>query len=531
VTTDDVRKVLQRCKEKGLKNILALRGDPPKALEGGDEKWKATEGGFAHAVDLVRFIRKEFGDYFCIGVAAYPEGHPDSMESKETIEQDFKYFKDKVEAGADFAVTQLFYDVSLYFKFVEKCKANGLHLGIFPGIMPIQNYGGFQRMTGFCKTFIPKQLDEDLKPISGDDAAVRAFGIDYAVKMCSELLEGGAPGVHLYTLNLETAAMAIVEKLNLVDDTRANREMPWVSTISAARSKEDVRPIFWAQRPRSYVERTEAWDEFPNGRFGNCESPAFGDFTGHSLVTEKLSAQRRQQWSFNGFDGLEQVFARFLKPGTEVTTLPWCPDMPGDETVCIRKQLIQLCSAGFLTINSQPRVNGTLSTDPLFGWGPSNGVVYQKAYVEFFCSPEAFGDFKEGIAEYSQINWMAVKRDGTCERNVESGHDTTAVTWGVFPGREIAQPTVVDVNAFMAWKDEAFALWDEWVDAIPQEDAVNRKLLRTIQGNWYLVNVVDNDFLSGDLFATLLSKCAIRKGPMRKNMSNMEFALLAKDLD
>merc|ERR1719207_371516 len=157
VTIDTTRKVLQRCKEKGLCNILALRGDPPANAT----EWTATEGGFSHAVDLVRFIRKEFGDYFCIGVAAYPEGHPDSMESKETIEQDFQYFKEKVEAGADFAVTQLFYDCSFYFKFVEKCKANGLNLDIFPGIMPIQNYGGFQRMTGFCKTFIPKQLDED----------------------------------------------------------------------------------------------------------------------------------------------------------------------------------------------------------------------------------------------------------------------------------------------------------------------------------------------------------------------------------
>merc|ERR1719473_438001 len=108
VTSDTTRQVLQRCKEKGLCNILALRGDPPANAS----EWTATEGGFAHAVDLVRFIRKEFGDYFCIGVAAYPEGHIDNPDNQ------------------------------LYFDFVKKCRANGLTLDVFPGLMPIQTYGG-----------------------------------------------------------------------------------------------------------------------------------------------------------------------------------------------------------------------------------------------------------------------------------------------------------------------------------------------------------------------------------------------------
>merc|ERR1719428_47047 len=157
VTIDTTRQALQRCKEKGLCNILALRGDPPANAS----EWTATEGGFAHAVDLVRFIRAEFGDYFCIGVAAYPEGH---ME-KDDKRQDLVYFKEKVDAGADFAVTQLFYDTTLYFDFLKDVRAMGVTIDIYPGIMPIQTHAGFVRMTSFCKTFVPESVLQALTPI------------------------------------------------------------------------------------------------------------------------------------------------------------------------------------------------------------------------------------------------------------------------------------------------------------------------------------------------------------------------------
>merc|ERR1719421_520657 len=211
VTVETTRKVLQRCKDKGLCNILALRGDPPAGM---DQAWTATEGGFKHAVDLVKFIRKEFGDYFCIGVAAYPEGHVDYLGENGAIdqaawEQDMKYFKDKVDAGADFAVTQLFYDCEKYGTFLKKCKAMGIpdSFKVYPGIMPIQNYAGFKRMTGFCKTFIPKEITEALEPIQNDDQAVKEYGIKLGIEMSQRCIELGAPGVHIYTLNLETSAL------------------------------------------------------------------------------------------------------------------------------------------------------------------------------------------------------------------------------------------------------------------------------------------------------------------------------------
>merc|ERR1719454_2312037 len=495
VTVDMTREVLQRCKDKGLCNILALRGDPPANAA----EWTATEGGFSHAVDLVRFIRKEFGDFFCIGIAAYPEGHIDA----ESFDKDLRYYKEKVEAGADFAVTQLFYDTNLYFEFLKKSHAIGVpkSFDVFPGLMPIQSYAGFRRMTGLCKTFIPKPIDEALELVKDNEAAVKEYGIELAVQMSRELMAGGCPGLHLYTLNLEKSATAICEKLGLVDMDLKQKDYPF-NRSTGTRGVESTRPIFWAQRARSYVDRTAAWDEFPNGRFGSRESPAYGLFATPPKPTDKQMEELKKQWAFTDSASLGDVFCKFLTPGGSVKSLPWCPEEPGDETVCIRSQLQRLCRTGCLTVNSQPRLNGALSTDPLFGWGPAGGVVYQKAYAEFFCSPATWALLEEHLEKTPTVELMGVTRMG----ELKASHDTqvTAVSWGVFPGQEIQQPTVVDAQAFLAWKDEAFALWDQFTTVLPEDNTAARAFVKEVQDSWYLVNCVDNNFLSGDLFQTLL---------------------------
>merc|ERR1719453_724784 len=400
VTVEETHKVLEWCKSKGIQNILALRGDPPANAKDGE--WTASEGGFAHAVDLVKYMRKEFGDYFCIGVAAYPEGHMDNPDK----DKDFEYFKDKCAAGADFGVTQLFYDTSLYFDFCKRCKANGINIDIFPGLMPIQSYGGFKRMTDFCKTFVPEHITKALAPIQNDDMAVKAYGIKLGAQMGRELLEGGAPGLHMYTLNLETTTVAIVKELGLFDEHKASKQYPFLRPAEdTQREQETVRPIYWAQRARSYVNRTTTWDDFPNGRFGSRDSPAFGEFD-YYRCQATITDKKKAEWKFEGANGLAEVFVKFLNGS--VSSLPWCPSCPGDETVCLKKQLSKLCKNGLLTVNSQPRVNGALSTDPLFGWGPDSGVVYQKAYVEFFCDAETLSKIEKGIEEHPQIELMAV---------------------------------------------------------------------------------------------------------------------------
>jgi methylenetetrahydrofolate reductase (NADPH) len=509
VTIDTTRQVLQRCKEKGLCNILALRGDPPANAT----EWTATEGGFSHAVDLVRFIRKEFGDYFCIGVAAYPEGHIDA----ESFDKDLLYYKEKVDAGADFGVTQLFYDTNLYFEFLKKSHALGVpkSFDVFPGIMPIQSYAGFRRMTGLCKTFVPKVIDESLELIKDNENAVKEYGIELAVQMSRELMDGGCPGLHLYTLNLEKSATAICEKLGLVDESLKHKEYPF-NRSTGTRGVESTRPIFWAQRAKSYVERTNNWNEFPDGRFGQRDAEMFKPAS-RTHSSEDLAKKLSDEWSFSDEVGLSELFVKFLTTGSDVTQLPWCQEKPGLEMVGIRSQLCEMCRAGMLTINSQARVNGALSTDLVYGWGPAGGVVYQKAYVEFFCSPAMLKMLKEHFAKKKDVDWMAISKSGDMQTSPNATGPVTAVTWGVFPGREIQQPTVVDAASFKAWKDEAFALWDMFLEVNTANDA-QKQTVNNIAESWFLVNVVDNNFLSGDLFKGMIdltTGSAAKRGALR----------------
>jgi methylenetetrahydrofolate reductase (NADPH) len=509
VTVDETRQVLQRCKEKGLCNILALRGDPPANAT----EWTATEGGFSHAVDLVRFIRKEFGDFFCIGVAAYPEGHIDA----ESFDKDLQYYKEKVDAGADFGVTQLFYDTNLYFEFLKKSHALGVpkSFDVFPGIMPIQSYAGFRRMTGLCKTFVPKVIDESLELIKDNENAVKEYGIELAVQMSRELMDGGCPGLHLYTLNLEKSATAICEKLGLVDESLKHKEYPF-NRSTGTRGVESTRPIFWAQRAKSYVERTNNWNEFPDGRFGQRDAEMFKPAS-RTHSSEDLAKKLSDEWSFSDEVGLSELFVKFLTTGSDVTQLPWCQEKPGLEMVGIRSQLCEMCRAGMLTINSQARVNGALSTDLVYGWGPAGGVVYQKAYVEFFCSPAMLKMLKEHFAKKKDVDWMAISKNGDMQTSPNATGPVTAVTWGVFPGREIQQPTVVDAASFKAWKDEAFALWDMFLEVNTENDT-QKQTVNNIAESWFLVNVVDNNFLSGDLFKGMIdltTGSAAKRGALR----------------
>lgn len=497
---EKLKEALQTCKDNGICNILALRGDPPAGVNTGE--WKQVEGGFAYATDLVKYIRAEFGDYFCIGVAGYPEGHLEAT----SFEDDLKHLKEKVDAGADLIVTQLFYDNAEFLSFVDKCKEMGITIPVLPGIMPIQSFGGFSRMTSLCKTKVPEHIHEALEPVKDDDAKVKDVGVQMAVKQCRELLEKGTPGLHFYTLNLETSVMRIVSDLGMIPDHVASRPLPWRQSADSSRKGEDVRPIFWANRPGSYIRRTATWDDYPNGRFGDCASPAYGEFGFISYSKEsgdKAAAKLREMWGSN-FRSPEDVYSVFVGYITgKVPKLPWCSESTAVETNFICKQLVKLNNMGLLTINSQPRVNASLSTDPYIGWGPAGGFVYQKAYCEFFCNKENLDKIVAGVGKNKYFSYMGVNKENTKYSNVKDS-SVNAVTWGVFPGEEIKQPTVVDVKSFMAWKDEAFALWGEWAN-IYQEGSESRKVIENIISSYYLVNIVDDNFVSGDLLNDLIS--------------------------
>ncbi|HVS09894.1 MAG TPA: methylenetetrahydrofolate reductase [NAD(P)H] [Planctomycetota bacterium] len=184
----------------GIENILALRGDPPK----GDERFEPVPGGFAHASELVEYLEDNY--QVDIGGACYPEKHLESASEEE----DLRWTRVKVENGAAFLITQLFFDNDHYFRFVARARAAGIDVPIVPGIMPITNVAQVERFTKMCGACIPDELLERLHRVQDDAAAVMASGIEHAIKQCRGLLDGGAPGLHFYTLNKSHATRSIL---------------------------------------------------------------------------------------------------------------------------------------------------------------------------------------------------------------------------------------------------------------------------------------------------------------------------------
>lgn len=202
-TVDNVRAILQRYREAGIRRIVALRGDLPSGM--GDP------GDFHFANELVAFIRAETGDWFHIEVAAYPEYHPQAKSPRDDLEN----FRRKVAAGADSAITQYFYNADAYEHFVEDCRGLGISVPIVPGIMPIANFSKIARFSDACGTEIPRWMRRRFESFGDDAASVRSFGLDVVTELCQRLLERGAPGLHFYTLNQAGLTTSICQRLGL----------------------------------------------------------------------------------------------------------------------------------------------------------------------------------------------------------------------------------------------------------------------------------------------------------------------------
>jgi len=336
--------------------------------------------------------------------------------------------------------------------------------------------------------------------------------------VCKELLDAGVKGLHFYTLNLDQSVRQILLQLGLITDSQLRRELPWAGarTVSNLKtnsnpslktnsnpnlrnSSEAVRPIFWANRPKSFISRTEDWDSFPNGRWGDAGSPAFdplGTYHLSRLYTNSIESRNQEWGSPLTEEEVFQVFVSYLNGA--ISRLPWNDASLAEESHLIEKDLKNLNAAGYLTINSQPAVNASPSEHPVHGWGPHGGYVYQKAYIEFFCSPEKFKLLKQLIHNFSNLDYQAVNAKGEAEGTLQG---TAAVTWGVWPGSEIKQPTVVDPFVFVnIWKDEAFALWQSQWASLYEEGSTSRTVIEKIAQTYYLVHIVDNNFIEPGLF-------------------------------
>ena len=448
----------------------------------------------------MKHIRSTYGDYFDIGVAGYPEGCDDQDDPELLLE----HLKEKVDAGASFIITQMFYDVDIFLSWVQKCRAIGITVPIIPGIMPIQTYAAFIRRASWTKCHIPERWLEVLEPVKNDDVAVRDIGKDLVVEMCRKILDSGILYLHLYgfrpntsvacmltlhsyTMNLATATRMILEGLDLIPTSGASTpSLPWRQSLGLNRKDENVRPIFWKNRNKSYVQRTQEWDEFPNGRWGDSRSPAYGELDAYGIGLRGTNEQNMKLWGHpKTVRDIANLFVKYVNG--QLSSLPWSDQPITAEVDIIKDQLLDLNRRGFLTINCQPAVNGAKSSHPIYGWGPKNGYVYQKAYLELLVHPDMAAELISRIDTNPDLTYYSVDSAGNLKTNSGDG-GPNAVTWGVYPGKEIVQPTIVESISFLAWKDEAYRLGKDWASCYAAMSP-SRHLIKSVMESWHLVNI------------------------------------------
>ncbi|KAI0263359.1 methylenetetrahydrofolate reduct [Gloeopeniophorella convolvens] len=498
--------VLRAAKEIGIQNLLALRGDPPR----GEEYWIPTDPRFEHAADLVAYIRAapEFADAFSIGVAGYPDGHADFAGTED---EEIAFLKAKVDRGADYIVTQLFYDVDNFLRWLKKIRASGITVPVIPGIMPIQTYASFLRVTKLCGTHVPDAVQAALDPIKHDDQQVKDYGIALAVRMIRRLVaEGGLQGFHFCTLNLEKSVQRILEILGWAPGHAATPHNRLIAespggdpTTAPATTNPDllVTPAHAAHSAATGLAHLAAptapgdtgkgeanyaatWDEFPNGRFGDVHSPAFGsqDLWGNVRAPPAPTAD------------VTALTVAFLEDGA---AHPFSPAPLAPESQRILAHLLRLARAGLWPVGSQPAVDGARSDDAVVGWGPARGYVYQKAFVEFFADRALVARLaRAAAARGGVVDVLAGNCAGELRTSVQAG-ERNAVTWGVFPGQEIVQSTIIELESFLTWKEEAFTIWTDWAAQFPP-GSEDRRRLEDIRDTRWLVNVTHHDYRDAD---------------------------------
>ena len=326
-----VDQALEEAKVLGVRNILALRGDAPRTEEyreeNGAEDEEDSNEEFTWAIDLVRYIRRKHGDYFCIGVAGYPEGHSDQSHAlDQDLVKDIPHLIDKTKAGADFIMTQLFYDVDAYLKFEKLLRGHESgafkHMPIIPGLMPIQNYTTLQRTAKLSHAKLPPQLLERLDPVRGDDEAVKSVGVDAVSEIVETIKEAKSPGprgFHFFTLNLEKVVTEILDRCQLVqpeiaDESALSDSPPVVNGINGGMEALRSRTMSTSSTSAAAQLTTNShrssspgragaplanlngnplsweatWDDYPNGRFGDARSPAFNPPLSYSPTCESI---------------------------------------------------------------------------------------------------------------------------------------------------------------------------------------------------------------------------------------------------
>lgn len=554
-----IDEALHYCKENGIQNILALRGDPPVDVEIDD----TSNSHFKYASDLVRYIKDRYPSDFCVGVAGYPEGHyagEDSEDEQDPIKE-LKFLKEKIDAGADFVITQLFYDVEKFLTFEQLFRENiSSTMPIFPGLMPINSYLLFNRASKLSHASIPKQILDRFPPeIQADDNMVKSIGVKIIIEIIEEIYRRTNNRVkcfHFYTLNLEKVIAQIVSQSpvlsHIIDESESENEDVVIqdtnklsdadgdivldddihdnnnldlrkrrrrSSVTSADlvfnraiiNKDQANKVLTEavgmpskkflisiSRGSGALGRDATWDEFPNGRFGDSRSPAYGEIDGYGPTLKVSSKKAHELWGHpTDIKDLKSIFIKYLEGS--IDALPWSDLGLSPETALIQEELIQLNHRGYLTLSSQPATNASSSTDKIFGWGPADGLVYQKAFVEMFIHKRQWESIlKPKLDHYGRrkVSYYVGDSDGDFETNLDEA-SSNVVTWGVFPNSQVIQTTIIEEESFKAWRDEAFSIWSEWAKIFPKNTPTNN-FLKQIHSDYCIISIVHHDFIEID---------------------------------
>lgn len=551
-----IEDALHRAREAGIQNILALRGDPPRT----EEYW-TPNCDFSNAADLVRFIRQKHGDFFCVGVAGYPEGHVEGADaSHQDPQRDLPYLIEKIEAGADYVVTQLFFDVDKFVAYEQLLRDTPQlkNVVLIPGLMPITTYRVFVRSTKLSHASVPQHILDLLDAHAHDDDMVKSIGLDVLTKMILDIdarTNGRIRGYHFYTLNLEKAVASIINRLpvlkNMIshnarvehDDAIASDsddDLPAIPMKNGRRKSSvnenqlavpgvgeakralvakalshDPKAIVDISTGKGVLGKDATWDEFTNGRFGDSNSPAYGEIDGYGPNLKLHSNKEVEEtWGVpKSVADITKVFVDYLS--NKISVIPWAASELSPETALIQEELFELNERGWFTLASQPAVNNCSSRDKILGWGPSNGHIFQKLFVEFFIPKKQWENellprmdkqvSEKTITYYCGDSKGAISLNLPIGSRAQNSNSKSAVTWGVFPLKEVLQPTIIDYESFKAWNEEAFLLWLEWARCY-KKDSDSYKLLNSIYEDYYLVSLVHHDYTDEFvLWTTLLS--------------------------
>ncbi|OLY85658.1 Methylenetetrahydrofolate reductase 1 [Smittium mucronatum] len=499
-----INSTLKDAKNVGIQSILVLRGDEPSDVV---DRWPVTEGSsgnFKYASDLVEYIKSipEYSDYFTIGVAGFPEGYiSEKTDQDQTSDQndELYWLSHKVNKGADFILSQVFYSTQKFMDWYKKCRDYGITVPIIPTLLPIQTFGSFKRIVNLTKISVPSSLEDRIDRVKNDDLLVKQIGIDYCCHQINQLIdECNVPGIHFSTLNLENSIHAILSRTGLLKPLNTNPS----SNPSGATSQAVSR----------IGDSSATWDEYPNSRWGDARSPAFFNESSYTQIN-KISSLQISQWGIpKSLSHLNDLFSKYCKD--EISSLPWTSDNINSRNSDFGKEVLaMLPNFGIWPLASQRAIDGITSNDPELGWGPANGYVYQRSFIEFFATEAIASKILKLLENSTDYSYYLSKQDPiTNEPHIISNAvvseniQSTALCWGVFPSSPVIQSALIDKLNFEYWSKEAIQLWRVWADQLGVVDNDSKKFVDSVADSIWLINIIGNDYKRPDQLLQMLKE-------------------------